>query len=132
MTERDFAREFGRHVNRVRTEVFDESLRDFAKRVELSPSYIGKLENAEVAVPRRETVEQMARKLAMPADPLLLKAGYVPERSQRSEDDEYLLMLIGTLTSGQRGAVRAYIQHVRDEGIVREREAAKTGVLVEA
>lgn len=115
-TER--SREFGRHLHRIRTEVFEESLRDFAKRVNLSASYIGKLENGEVGTPRRETVDEMAGRLAMPADGLLLKAGYVPDQQRRGEDDEYLLMLIGTLTPEQKEAVRAYTQHVKDYGVM--------------
>lgn len=118
--DNDRSREFGRHLHRIRTEVFDESLREFGKRAGLSASYIGKVENGEVGVPKRSTIEDLARRLAMKPDALLLKAGYVPDDPQRNEDDEYLLMLLGQLNEGERAAVRAYIQHVKDQGIVRQ------------
>ena len=109
--------EFGKHLHRVRTEVFDESLREFAKRLGLSASYIGKVENAEVGLPKRSTVEQIAKKLAMKPDGLMLKAGYVPDSDGRDEEDEYLLMLLGTLSESQRAAAKAYIQHLKDYNI---------------
>src|SRR5690242_5900507 len=62
-TER--SRQFGTHLRRIRTEVFDESLRTFGDRIGLSASYIGKLENGEVGVPKRSTVEEIAKKLAL-------------------------------------------------------------------
>jgi transcriptional regulator with XRE-family HTH domain len=110
-------RDFGRHLHRIRTEVFQESLREFSKRIKLSPSYIGKLENAEVATPRRSTVIDIAERLQMDPDPLLVKAGFVPPEQQRGGDDEYLLMLFRTLTPGQQAAVREYIKHVQTAGI---------------
>ena len=112
--------EFGRHMHRIRTEVFEESLRDFSKRVKLSPSYIGKIENGEVGAPRRSTLLELAERLSMKPDGLLLKAGYIPDDQTRGQDDEYLLMLLGTLNDRQRAAVRSYIQHVKDRGIIEE------------
>lgn len=112
------SKEFGLHLHRIRTEVFDESLRVFGKRVGLSPSYLGKIENGEVGAPRRSTVLEIATALSMKPDGLLLKAGYIPDNLERGEDDEYLLMLIGTLTEDQKQAVKAYIQHVKDFHIV--------------
>lgn len=112
--------EFGKHLHRIRSEVFDESLREFAKRIKLSPSYIGKIENGEVGAPRRNTVLEIASRLSMKPDALLLKAGYIPDDQQRGEDDEYLLMLIGTLSEQQKAAVRAYIQHVKDYSVVQD------------
>lgn len=114
----EFSRDFGRYVHQVRTEVLDEPLRAFGKRVGLSASYLGKIENAEVAVPKRETVLQIAQRLGMPADPFLVKAGYVPESPQRTEDDEYLLLLIGMLTDDQRRAARVLIKAVADNDIL--------------
>jgi transcriptional regulator with XRE-family HTH domain len=108
---------FGRHLHLLRTQVYEESLRDFSKRVGLSASYLNKLELSDVGVPRRETVEQLAARLGIEADGLLLKAGYVPDSQQRSEDDEYLLLQIQTLSPTQRAAVRAYIGLVKDMNI---------------
>ena len=111
--------DFGRHLHRVRTEVFDQSLRAFSKTISVSPSYIGKMENGEVGVPRRDTILSIAGRLGMDPDPFLIKAGYVPESQQRGEDDEYLLLRIGMLTPGQRAAVLAYIDHVKDFNVLR-------------
>jgi transcriptional regulator with XRE-family HTH domain len=111
------AQDFGNHLHRIRAEVFEESLREFSKRIGLSASYINKIEAGEVGAPRRSTVIEIAEKLAMKPDGLLLKAGYVPDGLQRSGDEEYLLMLFSTLTEGQRAAVREYIKHVQTVGI---------------
>ena len=40
----------------------------------------------------------------------------------RNSEDEYLVMLIGTLAPEQRKAVEAYIEHVRDFDITRRRD----------
>ena len=113
---------FGRYLHQIRTEVFKESLRDFSKRIGISASYIGKVENGEVGVPRRSTVIDIAKRLDLTPDPLLLKAGYIPDAPARSSEDEYLLMLLGTLTPAQREAVKAYIEHVRDFDITRTKD----------
>lgn len=111
------SRDFGRYLHRIRTEVFDESLRAFSKRIKISPSYIGKMENAEVPSPRRDTVIKIAGRLAMDADPFLIKAGFVPDEPQRGEDDEYLMLLIGTLDDPQRRAAVELIKLVRDANL---------------
>lgn len=105
-------------MHRIRTEVFEESLRDFSKRVKLSPSYIGKIENGEVGAPRRSTLLELAERLSMKPDGLLLKAGYIPDDQTRGQDDEYLLMLIGTLSPEQKAAARAYVQHIKDYSVI--------------
>jgi transcriptional regulator with XRE-family HTH domain len=122
MESNERAAEFGKHLHRIRTEVFDESLRAFEKRIGLSASYIGKLENGEVGVPKRSTIETISQRMALKRadrDGLLLKAGYVPEGQVQDEDTEYVRMLIGQLTEPQQAAVLAYIQHVRDVNVVR-------------
>lgn len=112
------AREFGRHLHRIRTEVLEQSLREFASTVGLSPSYIGKMENAEAGVPKRSTIQSMAARLGMKPDGFLLKAGYLPD-FQRTPDDEYLLILFGTLTPEQKEAARVLIQAVKDDNLVK-------------
>ena len=114
------SKEFGAHIRRIRSEVFDESIRDFARRVGLSPSYIGKLESGEVGMPKRSTVEEIASAIQMKPQALMLRAGYVPDEDEAgSGEQEYLSMLLGTLTTGEQEAVRAYVQHVKDYGIIR-------------
>jgi transcriptional regulator with XRE-family HTH domain len=122
METNERALEFGKHLHRIRTEVFDESLRAFERRIGLSASYIGKLENGEVGVPKRTTIETISQRMALKRadqDGLLLKAGYVPDGQEESEDSEYVRMLIGQLSDGQQAAVLAYIQHVRDANVVK-------------
>lgn len=126
----DRARDFGQHLRRIRGEVFDESLREFAARTGLSASYLGKLENAEVGAPKRSTVIELAERLAMKPDGLLLKAGYVPDQQSRDEDDEYLMMLLGTLSPQQKAAVKSYIQHVKDYDVIQQKPDARHGVQV--
>ena len=122
MESSERATEFGKHLHRIRTEVFDESLRTFERRIGLSASYIGKLENGEVGVPKRSTIETISERMALKRadkDGLLLKAGYVPNGQDTDEDTEYVRMLIGQLPDDQRAAVIAYIQHVRDQNVVK-------------
>ena len=110
--------DFGQYLHKIRTEVFEDSLRDFAVRVGLSPSYLNKLELSEGSgTPRRDTVLKIAEALGMEPDAMLLKAGYVPEQPQRGENDEYLLLLIGTLTPRQQAAVKEFIKLVKDTGM---------------
>ena len=109
--------DFGQYLHKIRTEVFEDSLRDFAVRVDLSPSYLNKLELSDGGTPRRETVLKIAKALGMEPDAMLLKAGYVPAQPQRGENDEYMLLLIGTLDPGQQQAVREFIKLVKDTGI---------------
>ncbi len=109
--------DFGQYLHKIRTEVFEDSLRDFAVRVGLSPSYLNKLELSDGGTPRRETVLKIAEALGMEPDAMLLKAGYVPEQPQRGANDEYLLLLVGTLSPPQQQAVREFIKLVKDTGI---------------
>ena len=130
METNERAIEFGKHLHRIRTEVFDESLRAFERRIGLSASYIGKLENGEVGVPKRSTIATISQRMALKradADGLLLKAGYVPEGQAQDEDTEYVRMLIGQLTEPQQQAVLAYIQHVRDLNIARLPQKGEVG-----
>lgn len=116
------AKEFGRHLHRIRTDVFDESLRTFEKRIGLSAGYIGKIENGEVGVPKRQTILDISKRMALSkadAEGLLLKAGYVPDGDAPDQDSEYVRMRIGQLNDAQRAAVLAYIDHVRDLNIGR-------------
>lgn len=110
-------REFGRYLHQIRTTVFEETVREFAKRVGLSPSYAHRLEHAEGANPTRNTVEDIAGRLGMDAAPFLLKAGFVPTGTTRDEDDDTILLLLGTLSPGQKAAAMSLIRTIRDAGI---------------
>lgn len=122
MESNDRAREFGRHLHRIRTDVFDESLRAFEKRIGLSAGYIGKIENGEVGVPKRSTIVDISRRMALKrsdAEGLLLMAGYVPDAAAADEDSEYVRLRIAQLSPGQREAVLAYIDHVKTMNVER-------------
>ena len=111
-------REFGRYLHTIRTTVFEETIREFAARLQLTPSYTHRLEHAEEVNPTRKTVEQIAERLGMDAGPFLLKAGFVPEgRPDRDQDDDTILLLLGTLTPGQKAAALTMIRQIRDAGI---------------
>ena len=75
----DYAQNFGSYLRFIREEVYKESLREFGRRTEFSSGYLGKLELAQVGVPRRATVTRLAEKLEIAPDILLMKAGYTPD-----------------------------------------------------
>lgn len=110
-------REFGRYLHTIRTTVFEETIREFAKRVHLSPSYYHRLESMDGANPTRDTVDGIAGSLGMDAAPFLLKAGFVPAGSERDQDDDTILLLLGTLTPGQKAAAMTMIRCIRDNDV---------------
>lgn len=62
---------------RERREAKKIGLREMARRVKLSPSYLSKVEHND-RQPRFETVVALAHRLGEDADAILLIAGYVP------------------------------------------------------
>ena len=92
-----YAKSFGAYLKHIREEVYSESIRDFGKRLAFSPGYIGKLELAQVGVPRRSTIEQMADKLGIDPDILLTKAGYAPTHPYDTSRTEFMAMKIDRL-----------------------------------
>jgi hypothetical protein len=88
--------------------------------VDLSPGFIGKLEDPDsgVGVPKRSTVVQIARKVGMRPDELLLASGYLPDAATPdSADTAAITALVGRLEPGQRRAVLAYARHVLATGV---------------
>jgi transcriptional regulator with XRE-family HTH domain len=53
------------------------SLRQVAERVGIEPSYLSKVERAEVAPPSEETIQRLAKELDLDPDALLALAGKV-------------------------------------------------------
>ena len=104
---------FGAHLHSIRTTAFDENLRDFGKRIGLSHSYLGKLENGEVGVPKRSTIYQLARNLDVPAAPLLQAAGYIPDTGTADPDDAGLGILFRALAPRDKMLVRSLITTMR-------------------
>ena len=89
----DYAVQFGRHIRYLREKVFNESIRPFARRVGLSPSYLGRIELGQVGVPRRSTVENIAHCLpGVDVATILAKAGYAPQTSPEETELDYIML----------------------------------------
>ncbi|HPO17034.1 MAG TPA: helix-turn-helix transcriptional regulator [Candidatus Hydrogenedentes bacterium] len=73
--------EFGKLIRQLREEKKKEdptfSLRGFAEKVELSPTFLSKVEKGEFAPPKAENIIKMANLLGYDADKLLALAGKV-------------------------------------------------------
>jgi transcriptional regulator with XRE-family HTH domain len=110
----DQAREFGKHLHFIRTQVFNEPLRAFAKRTGLSHSYLAKAEQGVVGVMKRSTILSLAEKLQTDPTPLLLSAGYLPRGGQPT--DTTLALLFAQLDAGQQQLVREFVNLVRTTG----------------
>jgi transcriptional regulator with XRE-family HTH domain len=111
----------GQHLRRIRRDVYQENLRDFAKRIHLSPAYISKIELAQTT-PRRTTLEDVAAHLGIPADELLIHAGYLPADAPQAEVTR---LLIDTLSPGQQDLLAALARVLRDYDVT-PREAHST------
>ncbi len=92
-----YAESFGEYLKQIREEVYGDSIREFGRRIGFSPGYIGKLELAQVGVPKRQTIEQMAEKLGLNPDLLLTKAGYAPVSPYDTTRTEFMAMKIDRL-----------------------------------
>ncbi len=67
---------FGAFVRRER-EAKEIGLREMAKRIEVSPTYLSKIERDEFAPPAEDKVKAIAKILGCDADDLLARAGRV-------------------------------------------------------
>jgi len=74
-------KEFGKRIKELReAKKRDDpafSLRRFGQAVDLSPTFLSKLENGEMSPPKAEKIEKMAELLGVDADELLALAGKV-------------------------------------------------------
>lgn len=70
-------KEFGQKMRKLR-EAKGISLRSFADRVDLSPTFISKVERGEFAPPTEERIKAIARELDEDVDDLLALADKVP------------------------------------------------------
>ena len=70
---------FGDHLRDVRKRLRQEdrrySLRQVAKRIDVEPSYLSKIERGEVAPPSEATTVKLAKELGEDPDVLLAMAG---------------------------------------------------------
>lgn len=88
---------FGTYLKQIRKGLYRESLREFAARVDLSPGYIGKLEQGTVGVPKRQTVVAIAARLNIDPDVLLVKAGYAANKPLAGEEYEFILLKLRSI-----------------------------------
>jgi transcriptional regulator with XRE-family HTH domain len=109
-------RELGRLLKQIRS-TYGEGLRPFGARIGLSPSYLGKVENGLVPVPRRATIETIAERLNIDDTKLLTAAGYVPHHATSTGADAELDIILSQLDPEQRAAVVAAAKWIRDQGI---------------
>jgi transcriptional regulator with XRE-family HTH domain len=70
--------DFGNFLKSRREKNPDISQRELARRTNLSPSYISRIENGEY-IPSREVVIEIAKALGEDKNKFLLKAKYLPE-----------------------------------------------------
>ena len=68
--------QFGAFIRRVR-EAKEIGLREMAKKIEVSPTYLSKVERDEFAPPAEDRVKAIAMILGLDADDLLARAGRV-------------------------------------------------------
>lgn len=68
--------QFGAFIRRVR-EAKEIGLREMAKKIEVSPTYLSKVERDEFAPPAEDRVKAIAAILDLDADDLLARAGRV-------------------------------------------------------
>ncbi len=67
---------FGAFIRRVREEK-DIGLREMAKKIEVSPTYLSKVERDEFSPPAEDRVKAIAKIQGLDADDLLARAGRV-------------------------------------------------------
>ncbi len=68
--------QFGAFIRRMR-EAKEIGLREMAKKIEVSPTYLSKVERDEFAPPAEDRVKAIATMLDLDADDLLARAGRV-------------------------------------------------------
>lgn len=116
---RDFAQAFGQRVRELRT-ASGQTLRAFANRSQIDPSYLSKIERAEFAPPSNEKIVQLAQALGESPDALLAVAGRLapdlpPIIFSHPEQFAELLRLMQDFTADELSAVRHYCLQLREE-----------------
>jgi transcriptional regulator with XRE-family HTH domain len=91
---------FGKLLRRARTRA-GYGLREFAQKVDLSPTYISRVETGKIPPPTERRIKVMARLLELPADDLYSAAGKV------DPDIEAYIRRVKTLPGFLRAAKKA-------------------------
>ncbi len=111
---------FGDHLRDVRKRLRQEdrrySLRQVAKRIDVEPSYLSKIERGEVAPPSEATTVKLAKELGEDPDVLLAMAGKVSSDLQEiiRKRPELFAELIRQLKEAPDHAVLKVVREVRD------------------
>ena len=111
---------FGQYIRRRRMEE-KFTLREFARRVGVSPTYMSQVEQDVADPPTAERVRAMAELLHERVDELIAMAGRLPEdlseiiQSRASEMPELLREASG-LTPDQLQKVRDQIRKIKEKG----------------
>ena len=90
------------------------SLRQVAKRAEISPAYLSLLLNEERGVPSNEAIAQLERVLNIPDRELFKAAGRHDDQALeffRKEDAGSIVRTLAPLPNNQLSAVRKIIEH---------------------
>ena len=90
------------------------SLRQVAKRAEISPAYLSLLLNEERGVPSNEAIAQLERVLNIPDRELFKAAGRPDDQALeffRKEDAGSIVRTLAPLPNNQLSAVRKIIEH---------------------
>ena len=111
---------FGKHLRDVRERLRQKdrqySLRHVAKRIDVEPAYLSKIERGEVAPPSEVTTVKLAKELGEDPDVLLAMAGKVSSDLQAiiRKRPKLFAELIRQLKKAPNHAVLKVVREVRD------------------
>ncbi len=111
---------FGKHLRNVRERLRQKdrqySLRQVAKRIDVEPAYLSKIERGEVAPPSEVTTVKLAKELGEDPDVLLAMAGKVSSDLQAiiRKRPKLFAELIRQLKKAPNHAVLKVVREVRD------------------
>ena len=111
---------FGNHVREAREQLRREdrrySLRQVAKRIEVEPAYLSKIERGDVAPPSEATTVRLAKELGEDPDVLLAMAGKVSSDLQETicKRPKLFAELIRQLKKAPDHAVLKVVREVKD------------------
>lgn len=111
---------FGKHLRDVRERLRQKdrqySLRQVAKRIDVEPAYLSKIERGEVAPPSEVTTVKLAKELGEDPDVLLAMAGKVSSDLQAiiRKRPKLFAELIRQLKKAPNHAVLKVVREVRD------------------
>ena len=113
-------KKFGATIRALR-EQRQISLRKFADKVGISPTYLSKVERDEFPPPGEETIKQMAEALGQDPDELLALAGKVSSDlpaiiQQRPREMASFLRTAGELTPEELARLTKYVERMKRPG----------------